>query len=260
MEQLLGDILNFSSIDPEKVRYLMQGYEQGRWSSRKVMRDLDIDRVEFWHVKNRLGISPGESPAPHYWTQEQKLNDLKRQMELASSFFDGKPIAPRTWTLSAKQIYQLIVSPRRRTVMIPLVSAVLVDLYRNGLLDLPRISSWEIHVDKGVLLEACANLGFRESRSLLKYMSSNIIFHDEYRDAQRMLRRYYKESPKDHGFYENLASEHLATDLEDESAREIDTIFLLQDGSNRMTDGIDPRQFVIGIAQLKDALSLAKLR
>ncbi|MBU6993449.1 hypothetical protein [Ferrovum myxofaciens] len=152
------------------------------------MRELNIDRVEFWYVKNRLGISPGESPAPHYWTQEQKLHDLKQQMELASSFFDGKPISPRKWTLSAKEIYQLIVSPRRRTVMIPIVSAVLVDLYRNGLLDLLRISSWEIHVDKCVLLEACASLGFRDSRLLLKHLPPNIIFHDEYRDAQRMLR------------------------------------------------------------------------
>jgi hypothetical protein len=260
MEQLLGDILNFSIIDPEKVQYLMTGYEQGKWSSRRVMRELDIDRVEFWYVKNRLGISPGESPAPHYWTQEQQVQDREQQVEMASSFFEGKPVPPRRWTLSTAEIHRMIISPRRRTVMIPIASEVLVGLYRGGLLNLLQIPSWEVHMDKVVLLETCVRLGFHESRLLLNHLPSNIIFHDDHRDEWRILRRYYKELPKRRNFYEDWASLDLAIDLEDDSEREIDTIFLVQDGSNRMTDSMDSRQFVIGVEQLKNTKLITNTR
>lgn len=68
VKEAAEQILREHGITEQQLMASMSGYAEGRWSKDRVCRELGLSDDEFWFVKASLGITPGDCPAPHYWT------------------------------------------------------------------------------------------------------------------------------------------------------------------------------------------------
>lgn len=241
--------------DKSDADRLMQGYAEGRWSSKRVERELNIDRADFTRLKRQYGLAES-SPAPHYWSQERRERDHARQMQVAGMLFSGSPPTDLRWTVTAEDVRKLIVNPRRRTAMVAFEPGALVALHEAGRMDALEITGWETHIDDVILLASVRMLGFRKARGMMKALSASVVRHRDGCDGLKKMFRTSKNPDDWRSLLEAFLAwmpANLATRLQDDCEREIDTIFLVEDGRNGMHVNTDPRHFYIGVKELMKA-------
>jgi hypothetical protein len=258
IEIAFQEIVSRNNLAIDLVEQLMAGYGQGRWSSRRVQRELDIDRVEFWYIKAYYGVGVGGSPDPYYLSEDEKQAELEYQQQVANfALGDGeKPVIKDTNTATIERIRVLIKQPVRRTLLLPLDHDVICALHALNRLDVLSNSEWETHLDKITLLVATNLLGFEASLKMMRALPNRINVSDEkyktyktyktYRDFTKDIsERQVKGSIKETLSF--TANSYLATNLQDDAELNIDTIYLTDYKVNKT---IDSRNFMVNIESL----------
>ena len=96
------DIMCKNSISVEHLNASFVGYLDGRWSSDRVKRELNIDSGEFWYLKSYAGGPFGCSPAPHYFTNEMISRQDAKETEVANwALRGGSEPENQRWTITA---------------------------------------------------------------------------------------------------------------------------------------------------------------
>lgn len=251
IEKAFHQIIESEKLDIAQIEYLIDGYAKGLWSSRRVKRELDIDRISFWYIKAYYGVSIGCSPEPHYWSEDEKQTEIERENEVADFIFNDGDAPQKKDSSSAtfKRLRQLIKHPARRTIIVPINHEVIIKLHQLNRLDALNIDPWETHLSRFSLLVASHMLGFKETLRMIRLLPKSIIVNNEmykeYRNVGKDLDQdQYKNFMKTLNF---TANGYLATDLQDDAELNIDTIYLQAECIDQT---IDSRNFMVRVETL----------
>lgn len=257
IETAFHQIVDEQKLDIAQVDYLMNGYANGLWSSRRVQRELDVDRVAFWYIKAYYGVSIGGSPSPHYWSEDERQAELERENAVANFIFSDGDLPPKIDSVNAtfQRLLHLIKQPARRTILVPVNHEAIIKLYQLNKLDTLHIDVWETHLSRISLLVASDILGFAETLRMMRSLPTSIFIsnemYDEYREVRKHLdKNKFKNMMKTLSF---AANNYLATDLQDDAHLNLDTIYL---HAKCVDKTIDSRNFMISVDTLL-ALSLS---
>lgn len=219
-------------LNLEDVDYLMHGFALGKWSTRRVMRLLKLNRVEFIYAAMYYEVS--QPSYPHYMSVDE-INAIEKSNRKKIDMTFGQPEGESVSESSTESertivhVSQLWRTPKRRTLLIPSSSKELIALQKRGRLDVLTAPNWETHISKTCLFAASNVVEEQALESFKRHLQSCQIHEDDlfsFFTSKSMKGLSIKDYTDVLDTCDFTANYHLAIDLQDDAEREVDTIVL----------------------------------